>query len=212
MVSLPVFDLEGKSKGSIDLDKNIFDIPVKKSVVHEVLVAELAAKRQGTASTKTRGEVRGGGKKPWRQKGTGRARAGSIRSPLWKGGGVVFGPKPRDYSKKISKKLKQLALLMSIIGKIKSNSVKVIENISLHSQKTKQFAQILKNLGIDSGLLILDSCGVAEKRCAANIEKIKLVNSKNISVFDILKHRTLLLDKSAVSNLNERFQKNETKQ
>jgi len=212
MVSLPVFDLEGKSKGSIDLDKNIFDIPVKKSVVHEVLVTELAAKRQGTASTKTRGEVRGGGKKPWRQKGTGRARAGSIRSPLWKGGGVVFGPKPRDYSKKISKKLKQLALLMSIIGKIKSNSVKVIENISLHSQKTKQFAQILKNLGIDSGLLILDSCGVAEKRCAANIEKIKLVNSKNISVFDILKHRTLLLDKSAVSNLNERFQKNETKQ
>lgn len=206
MVSLPLFNIDGNSLGNIELKDEVFNIPVKNSVVHDVLVAELSAKRQGTASTKTRGEVRGGGRKPWRQKGTGRARAGSIRSPLWRGGGVIFGPKPRDYTKKINKKLKLLAIKMAIADKIKSGNVKVVDKISVQSPKTKYFAQILKNLKVSSALVVSENLGTNEKRSGSNIEKIKLVNSKNITIFDILKYRTLLLDKSSILNLEERFQ------
>lgn len=206
MVSLPLHDKSGKSSGSIEANDSVFLIPVNQAVVHSAFVGQRAALRQGTASAKTRGEVRGGGKKPWKQKGTGRARAGSTRSPLWKGGGVVFGPKPRDYSKGLPKKAKTAALHMAISDKVRSNSVKVLEDISITSPKTKLFMEIVKNLGVDSALMALDAAGAAERKAAANIEKIKVVSSKNLSVFDILKYGTLVLDKSAVSNLEERFQ------
>ena len=206
MVSLPLHDKNGKSSGSIEAKDSVFSIPVKESVVHSVFVSQRAGARQGTASAKTRGEVRGGGKKPWKQKGTGRARAGTSRSPLWRGGGVMFGPKPRDYSKPMPKKVRLLALNMAIADKVKSNEVKVVEDISIADPKTKLFVEIVKNLGVDSAIMALDGAGAAEKKAAANIEKIKVVSSKNLSVFDILKYGTLVLDKSAVSNLEERFQ------
>lgn len=206
MVSLPLHDKNGKSSGSIEAKDSVFSIPVNESVVHAVFVSQRAGARQGTASSKTRGEVRGGGKKPWKQKGTGRARAGSSRSPLWRGGGVMFGPKPRDYSKVLPKKVRQLALNMAIADKVKSNEVKVVDDISLKDAKTKLFMEIVDNLGVDSAIMALDAAGSAEKKAAANIEKIKVVSSKNLSVFDILKYGTLVLDKSAVSNLEERFQ------
>jgi large subunit ribosomal protein L4 len=209
MVSLPLHDKSGKASGSIEAKDSVFLIPVKESVVHSVLVSQRAGARQGTASTKTRGEVRGGGKKPWKQKGTGRARAGTSRSPLWRGGGVMFGPKPRDYSKPLPKKVRQLALNMAIADKVKSNEVKVVDDILLTDSKTKLFMEIVKNLGVDSAIMALDAAGAAEKKAAANIEKIKVVSSKNLSVFDILKYGTLVLDKSAVSNIEERFQTKE---
>ncbi|MFA5104141.1 MAG: 50S ribosomal protein L4 [Candidatus Margulisiibacteriota bacterium] len=209
MVSLPLFDKNGKSSGAIEAKDSVFSIPVKESVVHSVFVSQRAGARQGTASSKTRGEVRGGGKKPWKQKGTGRARAGSSRSPLWRGGGVMFGPKPRDYSKPMPKKVRLLALNMAIADKVKSNEVKVVEDFSLAGSKTKLFMEIVRNLGLDSAIMALDGAGAAEKKAAANIEKIKVVSSKNLSVFDILRYGTLVLDKSAVLNLEERFQTKE---
>lgn len=208
MVSLPLYDKNGKSSGKIELKDDVLGLKLNPSVVHTALVWKMAGERQGTSSTKTRGEVRGGGKKPWKQKGTGRARAGSIRSPLWRGGGVIFGPKPRDYSKGLPKKARVLAIDMAVIDKIKSGSVKVIEDFSIAQPKTKMFSAIIDGLGVDNALLVFDGAGANEKKAAANIEKIKLVSSKNLSVFDILKYGTLVLDKSAVSNLEERFQKN----
>ena len=206
MVSLPLFDKMGNPAGSIEASDLVFSIPVNESVVHSVFVSQRAALRQGTASAKTRGEVRGGGKKPWKQKGTGRARAGSTRSPLWRGGGVIFGPKPRDYSKSTPKKVKALALNMAIADRVKSGQVKVVDPISISEPKTKMFMQIVKKLGLNSAIMVLDAAGSTERKAAANIAKIKVVSSKNLSVFDILKYRTLVLDKSAVSNLEERFQ------
>ena len=206
MVSLPLFDKAGKPAGSVEASDSVFSIPVNESVVHSVFVSQRAALRQGTASAKTRGEVRGGGKKPWKQKGTGRARAGSTRSPLWRGGGVIFGPKPRDYSKDTPKKVRALALNMAIADRVRSDQVKVVDAISISEPKTKMFMQIVKNLGLSSAVMALDAAGPAERKAAANIAKIKVVSSKNLSVFDILKYGTLVLDKSAVSNLEERFQ------
>ncbi len=206
MVSLPLFDKSGKSSGTIEAKDSVFAIPVSEAVVHSAFVSQRAGLRQGTASAKTRAEVRGGGKKPWKQKGTGRARAGSTRSPLWRGGGVMFGPKPRDYSKPMPKKARALALNMAIADRVKSQALKVVEDITISEPKTKLFMQVVKNLGLDSAVMVLDAAGPAERKAAANIAKIKVVSSKNLSVFDILKYGTLVLDKSAVSNLEERFQ------
>lgn len=207
MVSLPLYSKTGKQSGTIDAGDSVFGSKVKKSILHQAVNWHLASKRQGTSSSKTRAEVSGGGKKPWKQKGTGRARAGSIRSPLWRGGGVTFGPKPRDYSYNLPKKVRKLAINMAISEKAAAGSIKVIEEISIKEPKTKLMADFLSGMGVKSALLVLDAAGTNEKRAAANIEKIKLVSSKNLSVFDILNYEALIIDKSALSNLEERFKK-----
>ena len=207
MVSLPLYSKTGKQSGDVSVSDSVFGAEVKTAVLHMAVNWKLASDRQGTSSSKTRAEVRGGGKKPWKQKGTGRARAGSIRSPLWRGGGVSFGPKPRDYSYSLPRKVRKLAINMAISEKAKTGNLKVIEDVSLKDGKTKTMADLLKSLGAGNALLVFDSAGANEKRASANIAKIKMISSKNLSVFDILNHKDLILDKSALSNLEERFKK-----
>lgn len=204
MTKLPLYDLNGKQAGSVEGSDAIFGADVKMPVIHTAINWLLAGSRQGTASAKTRAEVRGGGKKPWKQKGTGRARAGTIRSPLWRGGGVMFGPKPRDYSYNLPKKVRVLALRMAISDKVKSGKVKVIDNIELKEAKTKEMQAALNAMEISNALVVMDRAGIKEKRACANIKKIKLSSSKNITPFDILKYEWLVIDKDAVSALEER--------
>jgi len=205
MVSLELFDLKGKKAGAVDARDDVFAVPVKEAVVHSALIWQLASKRQGTASSKTRAEVRGGGKKPWKQKGTGRARAGTIRSPLWRGGGVTFGPKPRDYSFNLPKKVRSLAVRMAISDKASSGKLMVVEKMELKDHKTKGMQKALKDLGAENALLVLNSAGLNERRAASNIEDIKLVSSDNVTLFDILDHEWVVIDRAAVSGIEGRF-------
>ncbi len=206
MVSIAVVNAKGKQGGKVELSDDVFAVKIKQSVIHAAVVWYLAAQRQGTASTKTRGEVRGGGKKPWKQKGTGRARAGTIRSPLWRGGGVMFGPKPRDHSTGLNKKVRDLAVRMALSEKLNKGKVLVIDSIDVKTGKTKEMKAFLAGLNLNSAL-IMTNATVAQKRAAANIEKIKLVSPNNVKVFDILRCEWLLLDKAAVSMLEERLAK-----
>lgn len=205
MVSLKVFDEKGKDGGSIDAKDDVFAVPVKDTVVHSAMVWQLASKRQGTASSKTRAEVRGGGKKPWKQKGTGRARAGTIRSPLWRGGGVTFGPKPRDYSFNLPKKVRGLAVRMAISDKVSSGKAMIVEKISLKAPKTKEMQAVMNNLGAKNALVVLDDAGINERKACANLENIKLVTSANVNLLDILGHEVLVMDKKAVGNIEGRL-------
>ena len=206
MVSIPVYGTNGKESGKVEADDKVFAVKTKGSVVHAAVLWYLASQRQGTASTKTRSEVRGGGKKPWKQKGTGRARAGTIRSPLWRGGAVLFGPKPRDYSYNLNKKTKDLAIMMAMSEKATGKKIKAVDMIDIKSGKTKDMQKFLETLKVDNALIVADAT-VASRRAAANIAKIKLVSPKNVKVFDILKYEWLLFDKAAVSMLEERFSK-----
>ncbi len=205
MVNLPLIDKNGKSLGEIKASDSLFAVAVKPSVLNDAVRWYLSGKRQGTASTKTRAEVRGGGKKPWKQKGTGRARAGSIRSPLWRKGGVVFGPKPRDYSFQLPKKVRELSFKMALSGKAGSGKVVVIDSLELKSGKTSEMAKIMGKIKKENAYVVLGAPDTNIKRASANIEKVKVSDSKNALVFDILKYEWLLLDQAALSNLEERF-------
>ncbi len=205
MVSLPLIDLKGKSAGTMDASENLFAAAVKMNIIHDAILWFTNGRRQGTASTKTRGEVRGGGKKPWKQKGTGRARAGTIRSPLWRGGGVMFGPKPRDYSFVLPEKIKKSALRMAISDKLAQEKLTVIEKITVKTAKTKEILAIFKKAKIANCLIIADDIDLSLRKAVANIEKIKLVMSKDINIFDILKYNSVVMDKKAVENLEERL-------
>ncbi len=207
MVSIALLDRNGAGAGSVELNDSVFSVETNKGVIYSVLRWHLASQRQGTASSKTRSEVRGGGKKPWKQKGTGRARAGTIRSPLWRGGAVLFGPKPRDYSYSLNPKMKKAALRMALSDKVRGESVKLIKPLTVAEPKTKAMVSALKALGLANALLVLDGAGAAEKKAVANIEKIRLIASKDISVFDILKYKWLVLDEKAAGNLTERLKK-----
>ncbi|MCX5749422.1 MAG: 50S ribosomal protein L4 [Candidatus Saganbacteria bacterium] len=207
MVNIPVFDLIGKKAGTVDAMDYVFGIPVKDSVVHSAVKWQLASMRHGNASAKTRAEVRGGGKKPWKQKGTGRARAGTIRSPLWRGGGVLFGPKPRDHSTSLPKKVRSLALRMAISDKVASGKLKIVEKIELKNPKTKEMKALLNGLGVTNALILLDGAGTNEKRAAANLEKIKLASSNSMRIFDILDYEWLVLDRLTLSNIEGRLSK-----
>ena len=206
MVEIPVYDLGGKSEGTISVAPEVFGQKENKHVVHSTLTWYLATKRRGGASTKTRGEVRGGGTKPWRQKGTGRARAGSIRSPLWRGGGVIFGPKPRDYSYNLPKKVRKLALKVVLSDKVKAGKVKVVPEVKLSEPKTKEIAKILKNLKVEGKGLIVTQ-GIDDKviKAGRNLRGIKLVHEKDINIHDLLAAEWLLLTKGAVKSLEERL-------
>ncbi|MDQ2087582.1 50S ribosomal protein L4 [Herbivorax sp. ANBcel31] len=204
MPKVDVFDINGKVIGDIELNENIFAVDVNKGAVHQVVVNQLANKRQGTQSAKTRSEVRGGGAKPWRQKGTGRARHGTTRSPHWTKGGVTFAPKPRDYSYTIPKKVRRLALKSALSSKVADNEILILDSLNLDSIKTKHMAEILKNLEVDESAVIV----IPEKndnivKSSKNIPGIKTLLVNTINVYDIVKHNKFIVTRDAVSKIEE---------
>ncbi|MEN8907028.1 MAG: 50S ribosomal protein L4 [Clostridiales bacterium] len=216
MPKVDLFDMDGKKIGDIDLNDNIFGIEVKKEVLHSVVVNQLANKRQGTQSTKTKSEVRGGGSKPWRQKGTGRARHGSIRSAQWIKGGVVFAPKPRSYNYTLPKKVKRLALKSALSSKVLEKDIIVLDDISFDEIKTKNMYKVLKNLETEkNALVILPTVNKSKddesklkksfviRRSSNNIPGVKTLMVNTINVYDILKYNKLILTKESLSNIEE---------
>lgn len=206
MPDVDVINIESKKIDKITLKSEIFGSPVKGYLIHEVFVNQRANRRQGTAATKSKGMVNGGGAKPWKQKGTGRARAGSNRSPLWKGGGAVFGPQPRNYSYKIPKQVRWEAMNSALSAKVASQDLVVIDRIDLSESKTKFMASILKKLGLEGSLLILISGKEPFlERAARNIPGVMVRNIDSLSLYDIVSHKKLLLTRDVVTKIEEVF-------
>ena len=206
MSKFPVLNIDGKETGSIDLPDKIFGEPVNTDVLHQAVVMYQACLRQGTADTKDRSEVSGGGKKPWRQKGTGRARHGSTRSPLWVKGGIIFGPHPRDFSYSIPKKIKKAALRESLNAKFQDKNLLCVDDIEKAPGKTKEFAKLLKALNIkEKTLAMFDGSDPNVQRVSRNIFYLNLVPSREANAYDILKHKKILVTKTALKTLLERI-------
>ncbi|NLO20508.1 MAG: 50S ribosomal protein L4 [Syntrophomonadaceae bacterium] len=206
MPKVALYDVSGAQIGELELNDNIFGIEPNQAVLYDFVKMQLANKRVGTASSKTRAEVRGGGKKPWRQKGTGRARVGSSRNPIWKGGGIVFGPKPRDYSYRLPKKVRRLAMKSALSSKVIENSMVILDQLNLDEPKTKDFIKILDSLKIDKDTLVItaDSNPNVDKS-ARNIPGVKPLKVDSINVYDLLKYDTLLITRDAVARIEEVF-------
>lgn len=202
-MDIPVYNKEGEKIDNVQLDEGKFGGPVRKTLLRDAVIMYEANKRQGTASTKTRGEVAGGGRKPWVQKHTGRARAGSIRSPLWKGGGVVFGPKPRDYSYAIPKKARKLALFSALTARIRDNELVVVQDLNFDAPKTKQMVGVLKALGINGErcLIVIPKTDEMVWKSARNIPSVKVMTSAELNAYEVLKPKKILLTKEALSNI-----------
>jgi large subunit ribosomal protein L4 len=204
MPKVDVFNMKGEVVGQIDLSDDIFGVNVNVAAMHAAVVNQLANKRQGTQSTKTISEVRGGGKKPWRQKGTGRARQGSIRAVQWKGGGIALAPKPRSYSYTIPKKLKRLALKSALSSKVLENNIIVLDDLKLAEIKTKEFVKVLSNLNVDtSALVVMPSVDEKVVKSARNIPEVKTALVNTINTFDILKYQKFIITKDAVARVEE---------
>ena len=203
MAKVSVYNMEGNQVGDIELNDAVFGVEVNNHLVHMAVVNQLANNRQGTQSAKTRSEVSGGGRKPWKQKGTGHARQGSTRAPQWTGGGIVFAPKPRDYSFKMNKKEKQLALKSALTSRVQENKFIVVDEIKLEEAKTKKFAEALNNLKVSKALVVLNSNDENVVRSAKNIPTVKTALTNTINVFDILKYDTVVIDKAAVATIEE---------
>lgn len=204
MPEVEIINKENKSVGTADLPQDIFGVEVNKGLLYEIVRNHLANKRQGTAATKTRGLVSGGGRKPWRQKGTGRARAGSIRSPLWRGGGTVFGPLPRDYSYRLPKKVKWAALSSALTAKLSDNELKVIDELSLAEPKTKALVEILKSIGLrDSVLIVIPEKDETLELAARNIPRVDVARVSELNTYSILAHEKLLITRSAIERIKE---------
>ena len=204
MASVSVYNMEGAQVGTIELSDSIFAVPVNEHLVHQAVVAQLAAKRQGTQKAKTRGEVSGGGRKPWRQKGTGHARQGSIRAPQWKGGGVVFAPVPRDYSFKMNKKEKRAALKSALTDKVQNNSIVVVDELKFDEIKTKRFAEVMNNLkATRKALVVLADNDQNVVLSARNLAEANTTLTNTLNVYDIVNARTLVLTKDAVAKIEE---------
>lgn len=203
MASVSVYNMEGKEVGTIELNDAVFGVDVNEHLVHMAVVAQLANKRQGTQKAKTRSEVSGGGRKPWRQKGTGHARQGSTRAPQWTGGGVVFAPTPRDYTIRLNKKEKRLALKSALTSRVLENKLIVVDELKFDEIKTKNFANVLKNLNTEKALVVLNENDANVVMSARNIPTVKTALTNTINVFDILKYNTLILTKDAVATIEE---------
>ena len=203
MAKVSVYNMEGVQVGDMDLNDAVFGVEVNDHLVHMAVVNQLANNRQGTQSAKTRAEVSGGGRKPWKQKGTGHARQGSTRSPQWTGGGIVFAPKPRDYSFKMNKKEKQLALKSALTSRVQENKFIVVDAIKLEEAKTKKFAEAMNNLKVSKALVVLNTNDANVVRSAKNIPTVKTALTNTINVFDILKYDTVVIDKAAVATIEE---------
>ncbi|HZX47516.1 MAG TPA: 50S ribosomal protein L4 [Clostridia bacterium] len=208
MPRVAVYNTEGKQVGEIDLKDEIFGAEVNRPLLHQAVQVYLANQRQGIQSAKTRAEVRGGGRKPWRQKGTGRARHGSIRSPQWTGGGVVFAPKPRDYSQKLSKKMRRHAMLSALSSKAANNEIKVLDSLVMDRPKTAFISAMLKNLNVDKKALIVVKGGdEVVAKSARNIPGVKTAFAGSLNVYDILKYDTFLITRDAVQEVEEVYGK-----
>ncbi|MES9997419.1 50S ribosomal protein L4 [Desulfovibrio aminophilus] len=205
MATVSIFDQNKKEVGSIELAPEIFEVEIRPEILHLVVRAHLAAKRAGTHAAKTRGQVRGGGKKPWRQKGTGRARAGTIRSPLWRGGAVLFGPQPRSYEFKVNKKIRSLALRMALTSRLSGDNLMVVNSIDLPEVKTKGFIQVAKSLGLEKALIVSKDPANTLVLSARNIPGIKVLEADKLNVYDVLYYPKLVLLESAAREVQERL-------
>ncbi len=202
-MEVKVMNVSGKEVGTMELNENIFGIEVNEHCVHASVVQYLANQRVGTKSAKTRAEVRGGGKKPWRQKGTGRARQGSIRSPQWRGGGVVFAPKPRDFSVKLNKKVKLLAMKSVLSSRVNENKLIVLDELKMNQIKTKEFQKIVNNLALKKALIVISENDKNVVLSARNLENVKTALVNTINVYDILKYDTFVATKDAIHKIQE---------
>ena len=203
MANVSVYNMEGKEVGTLELNDAVFGVEVNEHLVHMAVVAQLANKRQGTQKAKTRGEVSGGGRKPWRQKGTGHARQGSTRAPQWKGGGVVFAPSPRDYTITLNKKEKRLALKSALTSRVQENKFIVVDEMKFDEIKTKKFQTVLNNLKVEKALVVLDGDNKNAVLSARNIQGVKTAAVNTINVYDILKYNTVVATKAAVAGIEE---------
>ena len=203
MANVSVFNMEGKEVGTIELSDAVFGVDVNEHLVHMAVVAQLANKRQGTQKAKTRSEVSGGGRKPWRQKGTGHARQGSTRAPQWTGGGVVFAPVPRDYTIRLNKKEKRLALKSALTSRLQENKLIVVDELKFDEIKTKNFVNVMNNLKAEKALVVLNENDANVVMSARNIPTVKTALTNTINVYDILKYNTLILTKDAVATIEE---------
>lgn len=204
MPRVPLYSMNGAQVGEIELSDKVFGIEPNETAMYQVVKMQLANRRAGTADTKTRGEVRGGGRKPYRQKGTGRARAGSIRSPLWRKGGVVFGPHPRDYSFTVPKKIRRLALRSALSGKVRDDEIIVMDQLSFDEPKTRKMIEVLDALNVDDKALVVTADGnINVHKSARNIPGVKPVRADAMSVYDILNHDKLVITKEAVAKVEE---------
>ena len=203
MAKVSVLNMEGNQVGEIELSDAVFGVEIKEHLVHQAVVLHLANKRQGTQKAKTRSEVRGGGKKPWRQKGTGHARQGSIRAPQWKGGGVVFAPTPRSYSFKMNKKEKRIALKSALTSRVAENKIIVLDNLQMDEIKTKKFTEMMGKIGVQKGLFVTSDKNENVFYSARNIPGVKTALTNTINVYDILKYGTLVLTQDAAKKIEE---------
>ena len=203
MASVKVYDIEGKEVETLELNDAVFGVEINEHIMHKAVVGQLANNRQGTQSAKTRSEVSGGGRKPWRQKGTGHARQGSTRSPQWTGGGVVFAPVPRDYSFKLNKKEKRAALKSVLTSKVAENKFVVVDELKLDEIKTKKFVQVMDNLKVEKALVVLNDMDTNVIASAANIPTVKTAQTNELNVFDALKYDKVVVTKAALATIEE---------
>ena len=203
MAKVSVLNMEGKQVDEIELNDAVFGVEVKENLVHQAVLSQLANDRQGTQKAKTRSEVSGGGRKPWRQKGTGHARQGSTRAPQWTGGGVVFAPVPRDYSFKMNKKEKRAALKSVLTDRVNENKFIVVDDIKFEAPKTKDFVKMMNNLNVSKALVVLKENDVNAVMSAKNIPTVKTALTNTINVYDILKYDVVVIDKAAVATIEE---------
>ena len=206
MAKVAVYTMNGAENGQIELKDSVFGVEVNVPVMHEAVVAHLANLRQGTQSALTRAEVRGGGRKPYRQKGTGRARQGSIRAPQWVGGGVVFAPKPRDYSKKMNKKARRLAIRSALTTRVLDNKIVVLEDLNLTEIKTKAMQNVLNQFDLSKALVVLNGENTNVVLSARNIPDVKTIRAEQINVYDILKYENFVATKDAIAKIEEVFE------
>ncbi|RKI83652.1 50S ribosomal protein L4 [bacterium 0.1xD8-71] len=205
MANVAVYNMEGKEVGKMDLNDAVFGVEINEHLVHLAVVQNLANKRQGTQKAKTRSEVSGGGRKPWRQKGTGHARQGSIRAPQWKGGGVVFAPVPRDYSFKMNKKEKKAALKSALTSRVQDNKLIVLDELKFDEIKTKDFKKVMDNLKVEKAMVVIAEKDDKVILSARNLPKVDTAVAENINVYDVLKGDTLVITKDAVAKIEEVF-------
>lgn len=203
MANISVYNMEGNEVGTMELNDAVFGVKVNEHLVHQAVVRHLANKRQGTQKAKTRAEVRGGGRKPWRQKGTGHARQGSIRAPQWTGGGVVFAPVPRDYSKKMNKKERRAALRSALTSRVEAEKLIVLDELRLEEIKTKEMQRILNNLKVEKAVIVLPEKDEKVVLSARNIPNVATISSDMLSVYDVMKYSTVIMTKAAVASIEE---------
>ena len=206
-IELDTYNIEGNTTGKIALLNEVFAVQVRPGILHSAVINYLSSQRKGTASTRTRAEVRGGGRKPWRQKGTGRARAGSIRSPIWVGGGVIFGPKPRNYSYSIPKKIKRLVIKGALSSKVKNGEFIVLDELKLTQPKTKELAKILQGFKVQKPLLLVDEDEDIIRRAARNLPNLSISSPLQVNTYDILNCDKIITTKDALINIQERLRK-----